>query len=123
MERILEMADRLGKLIAKDPRTVKLAEARAALDGSLENRQLLADFEKQQQKVYSLEGQGKPIEPEDKRALADLHAKVVGSEVLKGLMTAQADYVELMTHVSRHIEQASLGKPEQTSNERHQPAP
>ena len=107
MDAILELADRLGKSIGADSRTQRMAEVRAAF----ENRQLLGDYEKQQRKIHELESQGMRIEPDDKRRLADLHAKVAGSEVLKALVKAQADYLELMTTVSQRIEKAVWGTP------------
>ncbi len=109
MQDILELAAKLGKRIAGDARASNMAAARNALDASLPDRQLLQQFEEQQQKFGELEREGKPIEPEHKRALADLHTKVIGSDVIKNLMKAQADYVELMTAVSREIERHSLG--------------
>jgi cell fate (sporulation/competence/biofilm development) regulator YlbF (YheA/YmcA/DUF963 family) len=111
MEEILDLAARLGKAIGSDPRASRLREARVALEASLEARQLLADYEKQQQAVRRLELENKPIEPDDKRKLADLHAKVVGSEVLKGLLTAEADYVELSSLVHQRIEQEIFRSP------------
>ncbi len=109
MEEILELATRLGKCIAKEPRAKAMAEARAALDNSLEDRQRLKDYEDQQRKLGELEVQGKPIEPEDKRRLADLHAGVIGSQVIKDWLKAQADYVELMSAVSQRVEAETLG--------------
>jgi len=109
VDQILEQAARLGEQIAADPRGRQMADARAALDGSLQDRQLLADYEAQQQKMNELAAAGRPIEPEDKRRLADLHAKVIGSRVIKDVLKAQADYVELMTAVSQRIEEAALG--------------
>ncbi len=109
MDQILEQAARLGEQIAADPRGRQMADARAALDGSLQDRQLLEDYEAQQQKMNELAAAGRPIEPEDKRRLADLHAKVIGSRVIKDVLKAQADYLELMTVVSQRIEEAALG--------------
>ncbi len=109
MDQILELAARLGERIAADPRGRQMADARAALDGSLQDRQLLEDYEAQQQKMNELAAAGRPIEPEDKRRLADLHAKVIGSRVIKDVLKAQADYLELMTVVSQRIEEAALG--------------
>ena len=109
MDQILELAARLGERIAADPRGRQMADARAALDGSLQDRQLLEDYEAQQQKMNELAAAGRPIEPEDKRRLADLHAKVIGSRVIKDVLKAQADYLELMTAVSQRIEEAALG--------------
>jgi len=109
VDQILELAARLGERIAADPRGRQMADARAALDGSLQDRQLLEDYETQQQKMNELAAAGRPIEPEDKRRLADLHAKVIGSRVIKDVLKAQADYLELMTAVSQRIEEAALG--------------
>jgi cell fate (sporulation/competence/biofilm development) regulator YlbF (YheA/YmcA/DUF963 family) len=109
VDQILELAARLGEQIAADPRGRQMADARAALDGSLQDRQLLEDYEAQQQKMNELAAAGRPIEPEDKRRLADLHAKVIGSRVIKDVLKAQADYLELMTAVSQRIEEAALG--------------
>ncbi len=115
MDEILDLAKRLGERIAADPRGRQMADARAALDGSLQDRQLLQNYETQQQKIHDLEASGKPIEPEDKRRLADLHGKVIGSRIIKDVLKAQADYLELMTLVSQHIEEAALGLAEESS--------
>ncbi len=108
MEEILELAAQLGKRIAADARGKQMAAAQSALEASMADRQLLADYEQQQQRIHSLEVAGKPIEPEDKRKLADLHGKVIASPVIKNLLKAQADYFELMTLVSHQIEEAAL---------------
>lgn len=111
MNDILELSTRLGKQIAADPRGMRMQTARAALEQSLADRQLLSDYEQQQRKMLELEADGKPIEPEDKRRIADLHGKVVGSPVLKDLLKAQADYLELMAIVTSRIEEEALGLP------------
>lgn len=105
MDQILELATKLGKQIAQDPRAQAMATARKNLGDSTEDRQLLTEYEEQQTKLATLEGEGKPIEPEDKRQLADLHGRVISSEVIKALMKAQTAYVDLMNGVSRTIEQ------------------
>ena len=105
MDEILDLATKLGKMMASDARAAAMATARKGLEDSPSDRQLLSDYESQQQKMAGLEAEGKPIEPEDKRRLADLHGKVVGSEVIKVLVKAQTGYVELMSAVSRRIEE------------------
>lgn len=109
MDEILELATKLGKRIAQDPRAVAMADAKEALDSSPVDRELLADYEHQQHKLHTLEMGGKPIEPEDKRRLAELHEKVVSSEAIKLLIKAQANYVELMTQVTRRVEEYAMG--------------
>ncbi len=108
MDKILELAGQLGELIAADPRGERMANAQARLQGSADDRQNLAEYETKQRALHELQVQGKPIEPEDKRALADLHAKVVGSEAIKELSKAQMDFAELMSAISKRIEQEVL---------------
>lgn len=88
---------------------MQMMSARDAMEKSLSDRQLLSEYEDHQQKLYELESAGKPIEPDDKRKLAALHAKVVGSPVIKQLLKAQADFLELMNAVSQRIEHEALG--------------
>lgn len=109
MDEILELAAKLGKQIAADPRAERMSNAREALEKSAADRQLLGDYEDQQRKMMEMETQGKPIEPADKHRLAELHQKVVSSEIIKDLVKAQADYLELMTLVSQRVEQEALG--------------
>ena len=108
MDEILELATKLGKMMAADPRAVAMATARNGLEESLPDRQLLKDYESLQQKMAGLEAEGKPLEPEDKRRLADLHGKVAGSEVIKAIIKAQTSYVEMMSAVSRRIEEQTM---------------
>ena len=103
MDAILELAERLGKQIREDRRGSRMLKARKAFEGSATDRQLLADYEGQQFKIHELEQTGRPVEPEDKRRLADLHGRVIGSEVIKELLTAQADFLELMAAVSQRV--------------------
>ncbi len=108
MDEILRLAAKLGTQIGNDPKGKAMAEARVQLEGSLTDRQLLSDYEASQQKLHTLEESGKPIEPDDKRRLSELHGKVISSPIIKGLLKAQADYMELMTVVSQTIEDAAL---------------
>lgn len=109
MDDILELAGRLGKRLAADPRGARMVAAQHALEKSRANRELLADYERHQHKLMELESRGKPIEPEDKRRLADLHVKVTGSDVIKNLMKAQADFLELFSAVTHRMEAEVLG--------------
>jgi cell fate (sporulation/competence/biofilm development) regulator YlbF (YheA/YmcA/DUF963 family) len=109
MEDILELASKLGKRIASNDRATAFTKARQALEANLEARQLLADYEESQHKIAELEATGKPLEPDDKRKMADLHSKVVGNEVLKDLLKTQTDFLQMMTLVSQKIESEAIG--------------
>lgn len=109
MDDILELASRLGKRIASDARGQNLANARAALEKSQLDRQLLIDFEDHQHRLLQSQQEGKPIEPEDKRKLVALQDKVTASPVIKNMLKSQADYLELMSNVMSSIEREVLG--------------
>lgn len=109
MNEILGLAAKLGKLIKADSRAERMAKAREALEGSAADHQLLGDYEKVQAKIRELQATGSPIEPEEKRNLADLHAKMAASELVKELLKAQMDYTELMSGVIGQIEKEAVG--------------
>ncbi len=109
MDKIIEQAKKLGELIAEDSRAQNMRAAQQALASSQEDRMLLDSYQTQQQRILELEQQGKPVEPEDKRKLADLHDKVIANRVIKDLIKAQTEYIDLMTRVTREIETLSLG--------------
>ena len=104
MDEILELARRLGKRIADDPRGKAFREAQAALVDNAEAQKLLTEYNDQAHRIQSLEDQNKPIEPDDKRKLADAQQRVAGNACLANYAKVQADYVELMQRVSTAIE-------------------
>lgn len=108
MDEIMDLAKKLGERIGADARAKAMGAARTALEKSMTDRQLLADYENAQMTLHSLESAGKPIEPDQKRKFADLHGKVIASVVIKNLLKAQADYLELMSNVSQQIEDAAM---------------
>ncbi|MCP4594485.1 MAG: YlbF family regulator [bacterium] len=109
MDAILELARRLGKQIAEDPRAKTFHQAQADLNQNTDAQQLLKSFNEQIQRVQSLEEEHKPIEPEDKRKLAETQQQISGNACLSAYAKAQADYVELMQHVSAAVENPGNG--------------
>ncbi|MCH7925959.1 MAG: hypothetical protein IIC51_10540, partial [Planctomycetes bacterium] len=55
MDEILDLATKLGKMMAADARAAAMATARKGLEDSPSDRQLLSDYESQQQKIAGLE--------------------------------------------------------------------
>ncbi len=110
MDQILELARRLGKRIAEHPRGKAFREAQQALANDSAAQTLLRDFHEQARHVQMLESQNKPIEPEDKRKLADAQQRVAGNACLSNYAKGQADYVEMMQQVSAAIENPDFGK-------------
>ena len=110
MDQILELARRLGKRIADDPCGKAFREAQTALADDAEAQKLLKEYNDQIQRIQSLEDRNKPIEPEDKRKLADAQQHVAGNACLANYAKVQADYAELMQRVSAAIENPGAGE-------------
>ena len=104
MDEILGLACQLGKRIAEHPRGKAFREAQRALAEDSEAQSLLKEFNDQAQHIQALEAQNRPIEPEDKRKLADTQQRVAGNPYLSSYAKAQADYLEMMQQVSSAIE-------------------
>jgi cell fate (sporulation/competence/biofilm development) regulator YlbF (YheA/YmcA/DUF963 family) len=105
MDRIVNLAERLGRAIADSPQAGGLREARKALAEESELSQLLKDYQAQSEKVAILEAENKPVEVDDKHRLRDLHEKLVASETFKKLSAAQVEYVDLMRRVSEAMQE------------------
>ena len=104
MERILELARRLGEQMAGHERTTLMKQAQEAVNGDAEAKELIEEYQKQADKIHRLEREGKPIEVADKRALAAAEEKISLNEKLKELTRRQADFVEMMRKVKETID-------------------
>lgn len=107
MEAILELASQLGKRIAEHPRGKTFNEAKKAVADDPDARALLKEFNELAQRIQIFEAQQKPIEPEDKRKLADAQQRISGNSCLANYAKAQADYIEMMQHISDALQHAN----------------
>ena len=103
IQEITQKAAELGKLMADCPASKAYLKARRELQSDEQARKLTEDYQQQIQKVGELEQSGKPVEPEDKRKLADLQQQVASNPTLKAWMKAQVDFSELMHRVNEGI--------------------
>lgn len=101
---IMEKARSLGELIARHPRLQAYAAARKAVDSDNTAQRLMRDYAEHANRLQALESAQKPIGVDDKRRLADLEQQFASNDLLKTLMRAQADFVEMMGHVNRAME-------------------
>lgn len=104
MEELLKKAAQLGQEIANHARVQSVAAARMAIGDNAEAQKLLNDHADTVEKIARLRQQQKPIEPEDKRKLAEAEAAMAAHPLFKDLLRTQADYIDLMTQVNRAIE-------------------
>ena len=110
MEDIIAEARAFGKKIAQHPRSVSFMSAAKAVAEDKEAQRILQAFQEQVQRVQELEASGKPIEVSDKHKLTDLQSQVASNDNLKTMMKHQADYLELMHHINRAIDEATQGQ-------------
>ena len=109
MERVLQLARRLGGAISDTERHKALEQARVQTADDASARELLDAFLKQQQHIDDLLRSNKPVEVADKQRLAELQNQVSSHEALQQLLKAQADYSELMHKVNEAIQAGLSG--------------
>lgn len=104
MEELISMAQQLGKKLAAHERTAKLKAAQQAINDDPQANQLVQEYQKQVDKIQKLEQETKPIEPEDKRRLAELESQIGTHPMFADLTRRQADFVEMMQKVKQAID-------------------
>jgi len=110
MERLLALAEKLGKLIAETERYQALKSAEAAMKADASAGESLKALREIEEIIAGKERDLRPVEVDEKRRLAGLRAQVHSSETLQRLAKAQADYLEMMNRVNQTIRQALEGE-------------
>lgn len=107
MEDIIADAAALGKKIAAHPRMQAFLAAAKAVGENKDSQTILQTYQEHVDKLRNLEMTGKPIEPADKHKLADCEKQIANNDLLKKMMKAQADYLEMMHRINEAIDSAS----------------
>lgn len=106
MEEIVAHARELGRKIAAHPRCVEFMVAAKAVAEDKDAQAVYRAYHEQAQRIQSLQATGKPIEPNDKRKMADCEAQIAGNEKLRAMLKHQANYLEMMNRINRAIDEA-----------------
>jgi len=106
---LLDQARLLGKAIAAHPRIRAYDEAQRALQNDADARKLLDEYQQAVRRIHELEAQRKPIEPEDKRRLADCEQRMASNEALQTFVRTQVDYLDLMHRINQAMEEPLVG--------------
>ena len=114
IEDLLVKARTLGEALAAHPRVKSYYAAQHAIRIDEAARKLLQDYQVHMARIHELEAARKPVEVADKQKLREFETQMASNGVLKSLMRAQADYVELMNKVNETMEAplAALVHPE-----------
>ena len=103
MDKLIELADQLGKAVSGSPQATNLRSVRKTLKADEKTMSLLKNYDTHAEKLSQLETTNKPIEVEDKRKLHDLHNELVSSDLFKNYTAAQVEYVDIMRKVNEAI--------------------
>lgn len=106
MDDVTELAKQLGRKIGETDRFKKLRAAQQKLNADEAAKELLGKLESQARKIAEAEQAQKPVEPEDKRKLAELREQVHQHEILQELARVEADYMELMQRVNNALHES-----------------
>ncbi len=103
MQEIIDLAERLGRALAESPQATALREAQQQLQQDDDTSDLVNQYRRKAEKIMQLEKQGKPVEPEDKRKLDELHSALASKPAFKSFTAAQYDYADLMRRVDQAL--------------------
>ncbi len=105
MEQLVELARRLGKLMAAHERTVLMKKSQEAVNGDEEAKKLIEEYQRQAKKIHELERQNQPIEVDDKHKLRDIEQKISMNPNLQELTRRQVDFIEMTRKVKQAIDE------------------
>jgi cell fate (sporulation/competence/biofilm development) regulator YlbF (YheA/YmcA/DUF963 family) len=103
MDRVMELARRLGREIRQHGRFARLVAAETAVRANDEAKELFRLLEEQSRKIAELQNANRPIEPGDKQKLQELREKAHANALLQEVARAEADYMEMMTRINQAV--------------------
>ena len=104
MDRLIELAQQLGKRIAAHQRTTLLKQAQKEVNDDSEALRLVRGYQELAEKIRQLEHDQKPVEVDVKHQLADLETQIGTHPKLAELSKRQVDFVEMMQKVKTTID-------------------
>lgn len=110
-DEILREATKLGQLISEHDSAKKLEDILSRLQNDQDAQRALNDYNRHLQALAQKEGEGKPIEVEDKRKLEQLQRQVVMNPILRDFQKVQMDYVDLLRRVDEAMTGQTSGGP------------
>src|SRR5580765_7732879 len=96
LQEILDKAAALGRAIGQHTRMLAFVAGRKGVEADAAAQALLQDYSVRAGAMQQAEQEGRPIEPDEKRAMADAQTKMAGNEAIRQFMRAQVDYIEMM---------------------------
>lgn len=100
---ILDLATKLGELIADHDAAKQIASATKAFEADINSQRAMADYQRFAQSLQAKAQQGGAIEVEDKQKLEALQQVVITNPLLANMQRAEMDYLDLLRKVDGAI--------------------
>lgn len=110
-QQIMDAAEQLAQLVAQHPAVQKYKHAQKAVSEDPDASRMLADFDRQIQRLGQQQQAGMPITDAQQQQIAALQAKIVSHIKVKALNLAQVEYVDLRRRISAAIDDAVQDHP------------
>jgi cell fate (sporulation/competence/biofilm development) regulator YlbF (YheA/YmcA/DUF963 family) len=98
-QKVMEVAEELGKLLGQHPAVEKYKQAQKAVADDAEAARLLGEFDRQIEALGRLEQSGGMVTDAQRMQLEALQSRIVSHIKIKALNMAQVDVTELLTKV------------------------
>lgn len=100
-QQVLELAEKLGKLIAEHPAVEKYRQAQKSLSEDPDAARLMSDFDQQLMQLAQQEQSGQPITNAQRQKLESIQTLLASNLRVKALSIAQYDLSDLLRKVSQ----------------------
>jgi cell fate (sporulation/competence/biofilm development) regulator YlbF (YheA/YmcA/DUF963 family) len=103
IEEVLAAARRLAECLEASDRHVALTQARRAVEGDPDARELFAEFDAAGRRIQATVAAGEEPSQEERMDLERLRHRARHDQALQELLRTQADYVELLSAIERTV--------------------
>ncbi|MEL7238761.1 MAG: YlbF family regulator, partial [Planctomycetota bacterium] len=113
---MMDLAAKLGEMVAQHPAIEKYKEAQKALSADTAANQMLQQFEQKAQVLMRNEQMGQPVTAGERQELETLQQTIASNIKVKAFSIAQTDMTDLLRKVSQAWQKpvaAAQGQPEQ----------
>ena len=112
---MMDLATKLGEMVAKHPAIEKYKEAQKALSADASATQMLQEFEQKAQVLMRNEQMGQPVTQQERQSLETMQQSIASNIKVKAFSIAQTDMTDLLRKVSQAWQKpvaAAQGQPE-----------
>lgn len=112
---ILEKAEVLAAAIAQSSELKELRSSEDAMLADEEAKKIVDDFNEEQQRIYTLQAEGKEISEEDNKAIDEMEQRVASHPLIAVYLQAQDRFAEMLDSVNSILADAIAGQNDASS--------